>query len=450
MSSELNTDISEWLRSNVHRLRTIDPDSVDHADHADRAELEPLRDIVGDARVVAVGESTHRVHEFYQLRHLVTRFLVQELGFTGFVMESGFAEGWAVNDWVLGGDGDLDHLLRTGITYHMGRCAEMRDQLRWMRAYNRGHDRQVRFYGMDLPDSSASALPAVLASLSFLDDADPAYAAAARARLLPLFDYLPTDRTGLAWSAPAIQAYLALDIAHRHELTARIGELAERLRALRVPYSAVDPDRADIAAQCAVTARHADGFLANAAAAAERTYGGANIRDAAMADNVEWILGREDRIVIGAANGHLQRWPYRVPPVVDDEQIMLGQHLAQSFGDRMVVIAATYNGGRVFSHRLVPGGPPGHTEVYIEDVAPFTERDSLDVLLASSGHPLGLLDLRQVPESGPVADRFATIGCTMQGSYRQLVNPLAAFDAVVHIDKVTPWRTFIRSAQVPR
>src|SRR5207248_3056608 len=127
---------------------------------------------------------------------------------------------------------------------HMGKCAEMGDQLRRMR------DREVRFYGMDLPDSSASALPGFLASLSFLDDADPAYAAAARARLLPLFDYLPADRTGLAWAAPALQAYLALGAAHRHELTARIGELAERLQALRVPYSTVDAERADIALQC--------------------------------------------------------------------------------------------------------------------------------------------------------------------------------------------------------
>src|SRR5438045_2077598 len=162
-------DVTEWLRENMVRLRTLE----------DYAELEPLRDIVGDARVVAIGEPTHRVHEFYQIRHLVTRFLVAKMGFTGFVMESGFPEGWAVDDWVLGGDGDLDPLLRTGITYHMGQCAEMREQLSWMRHHNLTHDRKIRFYGMDLPDSSASPLPGVLAVLSFLDDTDPAYASAA-------------------------------------------------------------------------------------------------------------------------------------------------------------------------------------------------------------------------------------------------------------------------------
>ncbi|VVJ20512.1 Uncharacterised protein [Amycolatopsis camponoti] len=432
----MDADITGWLRENMVRLRTLEPDSG-------YDELEPLRDIVGDARVVAVGESTHRVHEFYQLRHLVTRFLVDELGFTGFAMESGFPEGWAVHDWVLGGDGDLDELLRTGITYHMGKCAEMRDQLVWLREHNRTHDRKIRFYGMDVPDSSASARPGVTAALAFLDEADPAYAAAARKTLLPLFGYLPSDRSGLAWAAPAIHAYLALDTAHRHELTARIGELTERLRALRVPYSTVDATGADIALQCAVNARYADAFLANMAAAPGRTYRGANVRDAAMADNVEWILGREDRIVVGAANGHVQRSPYRVPPIINEEQVMLGQHLARSLGDRMVVIATTYDGGRVFGHRALPDGPAGHTEVFYEDVAPFTEPGSLDVLLAGAGAPLGLLDLRDVPRDGEVARRFAEIDGLRQGPYKQLVDPLAAFDAVVHIDKITPWHTFI-------
>jgi erythromycin esterase len=320
----------------------------------------------------------------------------------------------------------------------------MRDQLTWLR------ERKIRFYGMDIPDSSASARPGVTAALSFLDKVDPDYAAAVRQRLLPLFDYLPADRTGLAWSAPTIQAYLGLDTVHRNELTARINGLTERLQALVVPYSAAEPAAADIALQCAITTRHADAFLAGIASASERTYRGANVRDAAMAENVEWILEREERIVIAAANGHLQRWPYRVPPIINEDQVMLGQHLHRMLGDDYVVIATTYNGGRAFTHRPIPDGPPGHTTISYDDVAPFTDPNSLDVLLASAGVPLALLDLRKVPETGPVADRFAQIDATMQAGYRQLVNPLVAFDAVIHVDKVTPWRTSIPCAVAER
>lgn len=122
------------------------------------------------------------------------------------------------------------------------------------------------------------------------------------------------------------------------------------------------------ALQNAITARHADAFLANMALGEDRTYSGANMRDAAMADNIKWILEREERIVIGAANGHIQRWPYRVPPIIKDELTMLGQHLA-ALGVDYVPIATTFNGGRMFLHRPIPGGEPGHTEVFYDDLA---------------------------------------------------------------------------------
>jgi erythromycin esterase len=382
--------------------------------------------------VVAIGESTHRIHEFYEIRHRLTRFLVKELGFTAFVMESGFPEGLRVDDWVRGGPGDLDHLLRNGITYHMGKCAEMRAHLEWLR------DNDVRFYGMDVPDSAASARPAVAACLSFLDDVDPDYAEVVRAKLVPLFDYLPDDRTGLAWSAPALHAYLALDANHRNELTARIGELAERLQAQRIVHiGRTSSDRVAVADRCAATARHTDAFLQAMAAAAERTYAGANIRDAAMAENVEWILGREERIVVAAANGHVQRWPFSVPLLTSD-LTTLGQHLAASLDDELVVIATAFGGGTLFLHRAIPDGPPGHTETFTQELT-APDPNSLDALLASAGLSHYLLDLRDVPETGPVADAFAAPTTIMTGLQPTPVNALTAFDAVVYVDRVTPW-----------
>jgi erythromycin esterase len=434
----IDSDVTRWLCDNAENLNTIDQDSDDFSD------LEPLRDIVGDARVVAVGESTHRVHDFYQIRHRLTRFLAAELGFTAFVMESGFPEGLRVNDWVLGGPGDLTELLHHGITYHMGKCAEMRDQLEWMRAYNATHERPIRFYGMDVPDSAASARPAVEAALAYLDDVDPAYAKAVREMLCPLFDYLPTDRTGLAWAAPALHAYMALDKGVRYEMTARIGDLTERLLAQRVVYTARSTvDRYELAYRCAATGRHTDAFLQAMASSAERTYDGANIRDVAMAENVEWILGREDRIVVAAANGHVQRWPFSMPLLTND-LTMLGEHLAASLGEQYVVIGSAFGGGRLFLHRPVLGGPAGHTEIFFEDMD-SPDPDSLDALLATAHLPRYLLDLRKIPPSGAVAERFAAPSSIMTGAQPTPVNPMVAFDAVVYLDRVGPWHTVIPS-----
>jgi erythromycin esterase len=420
-------DVGEWLRAHAHRLRTIDPDEDDFTD------LEPLRDIVGDARVVAIGESTHRVHEFYQIRHRLTRFLVTRLGFSAFAMESAFPEGLAVNDWIHGGPGDLDHLLRYAISYHMGRCDEMRDQLTWLR------DHRVPFYGLDPSDSSTSARPAVRVAVDYLDRVDPTYAEHVRRRLLPLFDYLPTDRTGLAWPAPALHAYMALDAPLRYEMTARISALVERLQANRIIYiGRSSEDEFQVAFRCAVTGRHTDAFLQVFALGDERTAESVNIRDAAMAENAEWILEREKRIVIGAANGHVQRWPFSAPPIVNDQLTMLGEHLARVLGDRYVVIANAFGGGELFLHKPIPDGPPGHTETFTQALE-LLDPSSLDELLATAGLPRYLLDLRRVPPTGPVAERFAAATSIMTGGQATPVNPLAAFDAVVYVDRVTPW-----------
>ena len=160
-----------------------------------------------------------------------------------------------------------------------------------------------------------------------------------------------------------------------------------------------------------------------------------------LAGIAQRIYGRvENERVLAAANGHLQRWPFRVPPFVNDELTMAGQHLDRSLGDRMVVIGSTFGGGTMWLHRPIPGAPLGHTEIFTEDVGPFDEPGNLDTLLAGSGVPLGLLDLRKTER-----EQFAEITSIMTGPHPQPVNPLAAFDAVVYIDSVTPWHTFINA-----
>src|SRR5277367_2752560 len=91
-------------------ITTLDP-------QARLADLGFLRALAGDARVVAIGESAHYAHEFYQLRHRLARFLVEELGFTAIAFESGFSEAWLTDEWIAGGDGDLADVQAGGLTY---------------------------------------------------------------------------------------------------------------------------------------------------------------------------------------------------------------------------------------------------------------------------------------------------------------------------------------------
>lgn len=44
-------------------------------------DYDPLMKMIGDARFVLLGESTHGTHEFYRERALITRRLIEEKGF---------------------------------------------------------------------------------------------------------------------------------------------------------------------------------------------------------------------------------------------------------------------------------------------------------------------------------------------------------------------------------
>lgn len=74
-------DTRTWLATNVIRLNTVE------AGHG-FADMQPLKKIIGDARIVALGEATHGTREFFQLKHRMLEFLATEKGFTIFSIEA--------------------------------------------------------------------------------------------------------------------------------------------------------------------------------------------------------------------------------------------------------------------------------------------------------------------------------------------------------------------------
>lgn len=127
---------------------------------------------------------------------------------------------------------------------------------------------------------------------------------------------------------------------------------------------------------------------------------------------------------------------------MNDQLTMVGEHLAPVLGDDMVVIATAFGGGNLFLHKPIPDGPPGHTETFVQE-QPMPDPDSLDELLANAGMPRYLLDLRTRPDAGPVADAFGAVRSIMTGGQATPVNPLVAYDAVVYLDRVSPWHHLI-------
>jgi erythromycin esterase len=366
-------------------------------------DLEPFAERFRAARVVAIGESAHLVREYYQVRHRLTRFLVERCGFTAFAMESGFSEGLAVDAWIRGGDGELREIADGSITYTMGRCAEMRAQLAWQRA------RKVPFFGLDVPGGTASPLPALTSVRRFLADIDP--------DAVPLVDRL----TGLAGryagehSLPAYTAYAQLDRADRDAMTALLAELAARFDALEPQYPEASVVRHELRLACLL-----DQALRGYAARQDGAHPKVAARDRGLAETVFWVLDRlgpDAKLVVGAHNSHIQRTPVRTPAFALSA---MGHHLAHRLGRDYLAVAVTTTAGRTSTHRVDPAAPGGVTIAAADLAAPVP--GSIE---AAFGATPAMLDLHRAGEAitadrirlmdtyqeAPIADAYDLVLC---------------------------------------
>jgi erythromycin esterase len=393
-------------------LATIDPGAA-------LDDLEPLADVFRAARVIAIGENAHLVREFYQWRHRLLRFLAERCGFTVFAMESGFSEGLPVDAWVRGGPGDLRELAERGITYRMGRCREMRDHLAWMRDHNRVAPAALRFFGLDLPGSTASALPALDSIGRYLETVD--------ADAVPLVGRLVAQVGKFAGEhpLPAYSAYAALGPAERDAITARLAELAGRFDALAVDYCRRG------GAEAYRVARH-ELRLAGLLDLTMRGYAGDTpdprvvTRDRGLAETVFWLLDRfgpDTKIVLGAHNSHLQRTPFATPAFALST---MGHHLAHRLGGDYLAVGVTCAAGRTTTRRADPDAPGG-VEIAGSDLA-----SAVDGSVEAAMPPgLQLLDLR------PARGRMTGPGQVRIMDGYQDVAVLDAYDLVVSLPRIS-------------
>lgn len=400
--------VSAWLKRNAVPIATPE------AGHG-FADLQPLRKMVGQARIVALGEATHGTREFFQLKHRMLEFLATEMGFTVFAIEASFPDALAVNDYVLEGKGDPAQAL-AGLGFWTWDTEEVLEMIRWMRTYNEdsAHNTKLKFLGFDMQNPAAS----VVHLISYLKRVDPEQAGPAIERLDPLVgrpyagDYAKVPAEARKMTADWIDATL-LRFSERKD-----------------DYVAKSSMREWALAQHHARLIHQ----------AEETFGSPaemiRARDRSMAENVTWILDHEPRgtkVVLWAHNGHVAADP------ASADWVPMGSHLRQAYGSSMVVIGFSFNQG---SFRAMDTGKGLHP--FTVGPAPV---ESLDAALATAGMPLLALDLRRLPGSGPVKEWFETsrpmrsIGAVFSegesSSYLGETDVMANYDAILFVDKTT-------------
>src|SRR5262249_52126236 len=262
---------------------------------------EALRGMIGEARIVLLGEATHGTHDFYDERVRITERLVLERGFRAVAVEADWPDAYRVNRYVRGlrkdrtGESAPSHFRRFPVW--MWRNGVVLDFVSRLRELNDGRapaDR-VGFYGLDLYSLRAS----VEAVVRYLDETDPVAGRRARKRYA-CFDHLHHDPQAYAEATT-----WGFRPGCEDEVVAQLREL-QRMRESLVRRDGLAAEDAQFEAEeNARVVLDAERYYRNMFGSSVKSW---NLRDAHMADTLDALLdhlGPEGKVVVWAHNSHL-------------------------------------------------------------------------------------------------------------------------------------------------
>jgi erythromycin esterase-like protein len=108
------------------------------------SSLDPLIENLADKRIVAIGESTHGTSEFYYLREIITKRLIEEKGFNLVVLESPYDDIELLKKEL--SERPLDSLMKKHL-FSIYQTQEMKSVLQWYKDNRLRYD--IKFKGCD-------------------------------------------------------------------------------------------------------------------------------------------------------------------------------------------------------------------------------------------------------------------------------------------------------------
>lgn len=309
------------------------------------SDYDGLLDLVGDRRIVLIGEASHGTHEFYRERARLTRRLIDEHGFNAVAVEADWPDAYRVNRYVMGQSNDASAIDALAdfrrFPAWMWRNADVLRFVEWLRMRNAG-DRdlgtKVRFYGLDLYSLQAS----IEAVITYLDRIDPTEAARARERY-SCFDHIGGDGQrygyGLAYEGrPPCE----------NEVVMQLLELRRRSEAYLRRDGWVAEDQLFFAEQNARLVRNAEEYYQQMYRAEVSSW---NLRDRHMAGTLDALLAHLDRqlgrskVVVWEHNSHVG--DARATRMGAQGELNVGQLARQRYADDVLIIGQTTYRGEV-------------------------------------------------------------------------------------------------------
>jgi erythromycin esterase-like protein len=407
-------------------------------------DYDRLLDLIGDARVVLLGEASHGTHEFYRERARITRRLLEERDFGAVAVEADWPDAYRVNRWVRGVGTDRSALEALGdflrFPRWMWRNRDVLDFVQWMRRWNdaRPAPRRAGFYGLDL----YSLFRSMEAVIGFLDRADPAAARRARYRY-SCFEDFGEDAQAYGYAAEfnlnrscedeAVQQLLDLQ-RHASELAQRQGQVPE--------------DELFYAEQNARLVKNAEEYYRTMFRGRISSW---NLRDQHMAETLEALIahlerkGAASKVVVWEHNSHIG--DASATSMGSSGEWNVGQLSRERFGEDSVLVGfCTYTGTVTAARDWDAPGERKRVRPALEGSweALFHEAGLSDFLLPLRGDPELIHALHQVRLERAIGVIYRPETERVSHYFEALLP--RQFDAVIHFDQTRAVEPLDRSA----
>jgi erythromycin esterase-like protein len=305
-------------------------------------DYDSLLELIGDARVVLLGEASHGTHEFYRERARISRRLIKEKGFAAVAVEADWPDAYRVNRWVRGAGEDRTALEALGgfqrFPRWMWRNRDVLEFVEWLRRHNDFQPKQGRvgFYGLDL----YSLFSSIEAVIGFLDQVDPEAAQRARYRYSCFEDF------GEDTQAYGYAAEFGLTQSCEDQAVQQLSDLQRQAADLSRRDGRIPEDEFFYAEQNARLVKNAEQYYRTMFRGRISSW---NLRDRHMAETLEALVAHFDRkggrskVVVWEHNSHIG--DARATAMGDQGEWNIGQLSRERFGDEAVLVGfSTFRG----------------------------------------------------------------------------------------------------------
>jgi erythromycin esterase-like protein len=314
-------------------------------------DIDAAIELIGDARIVMLGEATHGTHEFYQARAEITKRLIAEKGFAAVAVEADWPDALHVNRLIrqhaensmagrIKANDALGKFQR--FPQWMWRNEDVAELVRWLAYHNAGIEDPVAragFFGIDLY-SLRNSMDAVV---QYLSRVDPEAARQARERYA-CFDHFGSEPQQYGYAVNFTRGPDCEDEVVQQLLT--LTDSAARYAKMEGPHAA---DEAFYAEQNARVAQNAESYYRTMFHGRDESW---NVRDTHMADTLdalcEHLSKRRDeaaKVVVWAHNSHIGN--ASATEMGEHGQINVGQLMRERHGDKAFLLGFTTHTGTV-------------------------------------------------------------------------------------------------------